>query len=133
MRDTVIFDFGGVVTSSPFEAVNRPERERGLPPHMTRPTHPTRYATPVPTHQQKKGPPSSAPPCFTTIRRRCASSLLAVISHSKGGGTTNSGGGSTMVGKFQLSSRVPVAHEGAGGDCADVQFPPSSCCMLLID
>ena len=31
MRDTVIFDFGGVITSSPFEAFNRMERERGLP------------------------------------------------------------------------------------------------------
>ena len=31
MRDTVIFDFGGVITSSPFEAFNRIERERGLP------------------------------------------------------------------------------------------------------
>jgi putative hydrolase of the HAD superfamily len=28
---TVIFDFGGVVTSSPFEAFNRLEAERGLP------------------------------------------------------------------------------------------------------
>ena len=32
MRFThVIFDFGGVITSSPFEAFNRLERERGLP------------------------------------------------------------------------------------------------------
>ena len=31
MIDTVIFDFGGVITSSPFEAFNRLERERGLP------------------------------------------------------------------------------------------------------
>ena len=31
MRDTVIFDFGGVITASPFEAFNRLERERGLP------------------------------------------------------------------------------------------------------
>lgn len=30
-RDTVIFDFGGVITSSPFEAFNRLERERDLP------------------------------------------------------------------------------------------------------
>ena len=30
-RDTVIFDFGGVITSSPFEAFNRLEDERGLP------------------------------------------------------------------------------------------------------
>ncbi|MES2097916.1 MAG: HAD-IA family hydrolase [Pseudomonadota bacterium] len=30
-RDTVIFDFGGVITSSPFEAFNRLEEERGLP------------------------------------------------------------------------------------------------------
>lgn len=28
---TVIFDFGGVITSSPFEAFNRMEAERGLP------------------------------------------------------------------------------------------------------
>lgn len=36
MRDTVIFDFGGVVTSSPFEAFNRMERERGLPHDLVR-------------------------------------------------------------------------------------------------
>jgi len=30
-RDTVIFDFGGVITSSPFEAFNRLEEERRLP------------------------------------------------------------------------------------------------------
>lgn len=30
-RDTVLFDFGGVITSSPFEAFNRLEDERGLP------------------------------------------------------------------------------------------------------
>lgn len=36
MRDTVIFDFGGVVTSSPFEAFNRLERERGLPHDLIR-------------------------------------------------------------------------------------------------
>jgi putative hydrolase of the HAD superfamily len=29
--DAVIFDFGGVITSSPFEAFNRLEAERGLP------------------------------------------------------------------------------------------------------
>lgn len=36
VRDTVIFDFGGVVTSSPFEAFNRLERERGLPHDLIR-------------------------------------------------------------------------------------------------
>ena len=36
MRDTVIFDFGGVITSSPFEAFNRLERERGLPADFIR-------------------------------------------------------------------------------------------------
>ncbi|KKI18596.1 HAD family hydrolase [Sphingomonas sp. ABOLG] len=36
MRDTVIFDFGGVITSSPFEAFNRLERERGLPEDLIR-------------------------------------------------------------------------------------------------
>jgi putative hydrolase of the HAD superfamily len=36
MRDTVIFDFGGVVTSSPFEAFARLERERGLPQDFIR-------------------------------------------------------------------------------------------------
>lgn len=36
MRDTIIFDFGGVVTSSPFEAFNRLERERGLPHDLIR-------------------------------------------------------------------------------------------------
>jgi putative hydrolase of the HAD superfamily len=33
---TVIFDFGGVVTSSPFEAFNRMEAERGLPMDFVR-------------------------------------------------------------------------------------------------
>lgn len=31
MVDAVIWDFGGVLTSSPFEAFARYERERGLP------------------------------------------------------------------------------------------------------
>jgi putative hydrolase of the HAD superfamily len=35
-RDTVIFDFGGVITSSPFEAFNRLEDERGLPRDLIR-------------------------------------------------------------------------------------------------
>ena len=33
---TVIFDFGGVITSSPFEAFNRLEAERGLPKDFVR-------------------------------------------------------------------------------------------------
>ncbi|MVZ98638.1 HAD family hydrolase [Sphingorhabdus sp. IMCC26285] len=33
---TVIFDFGGVITSSPFEAFNRMEAERGLPRDFVR-------------------------------------------------------------------------------------------------
>lgn len=33
---TVIFDFGGVITSSPFEAFNRMETERGLPHNLVR-------------------------------------------------------------------------------------------------
>jgi putative hydrolase of the HAD superfamily len=33
---TVIFDFGGVVTTSPFEAFNRMEAERGLPHNFVR-------------------------------------------------------------------------------------------------
>jgi putative hydrolase of the HAD superfamily len=36
VRDTVIFDFGGVITSSPFEAFARMERERGLPHDLIR-------------------------------------------------------------------------------------------------
>jgi len=35
-RDTVIFDFGGVITSSPFEAFNRMEAARGLPHDFVR-------------------------------------------------------------------------------------------------
>jgi putative hydrolase of the HAD superfamily len=35
-RNTVIFDFGGVITSSPFEALNRMEAERGLPHNLVR-------------------------------------------------------------------------------------------------
>ncbi len=34
--NTVIFDFGGVITSSPFEAFNRMEAERGLPHDFVR-------------------------------------------------------------------------------------------------
>lgn len=34
--NTVIFDFGGVITSSPFEAFNRMEVERGLPRDFVR-------------------------------------------------------------------------------------------------
>lgn len=34
--NTVIFDFGGVITSSPFEAFNRMEAERGLPDDFVR-------------------------------------------------------------------------------------------------
>lgn len=34
--DTVIFDFGGVITSSPFDAFNRLEAERGVPVHSVR-------------------------------------------------------------------------------------------------
>lgn len=34
--DAVIFDFGGVITSSPFEAFNRLEAERGLPKDFIR-------------------------------------------------------------------------------------------------
>ncbi|GAA1841373.1 HAD-IA family hydrolase [Pseudonocardia ailaonensis] len=35
-RTAVIFDFGGVVTTSPFEAFNRMEAERGLPHDLVR-------------------------------------------------------------------------------------------------
>lgn len=35
-KTTVIFDFGGVITSSPFEAFNRMEAERGLPRDFVR-------------------------------------------------------------------------------------------------
>ncbi len=35
-RDTVVFDFGGVITSSPFEAFERMERVRGLPVGLVR-------------------------------------------------------------------------------------------------
>ncbi|MEW4468270.1 HAD-IA family hydrolase [Parasphingorhabdus sp. JC815] len=34
--DTVIFDFGGVITSSPFDAFNRLEEKRGVPKHSVR-------------------------------------------------------------------------------------------------
>jgi putative hydrolase of the HAD superfamily len=36
MIRAVVFDFGGVFTSSPFEAFNRYERERGLPENLIR-------------------------------------------------------------------------------------------------
>ena len=35
-RSAVIFDFGGVITTSPFEAFNRMEAERGLPHGLVR-------------------------------------------------------------------------------------------------
>ena len=34
--NTVIFDFGGVITASPFEAFNRMEKKRGLPKDFVR-------------------------------------------------------------------------------------------------
>ena len=34
--EAVIFDFGGVITASPFEAFNRLEAERGLPQNLVR-------------------------------------------------------------------------------------------------
>ncbi len=34
--EAVIFDFGGVITASPFEAFNRLEAERGLPRDFVR-------------------------------------------------------------------------------------------------
>ena len=34
--NTVIFDFGGVITTSPFEAFNRMEAARGLPKDFVR-------------------------------------------------------------------------------------------------
>ena len=39
MIEAVIFDFGGVITSSPFEAFARYERERGLPADIIRRTN----------------------------------------------------------------------------------------------
>jgi putative hydrolase of the HAD superfamily len=39
MLEAVIWDFGGVFTSSPFEAFARFERERGLPAHIIRRTN----------------------------------------------------------------------------------------------
>ena len=38
--EAVIWDFGGVLTSSPFEAFARYETERGLPADIIRRTHP---------------------------------------------------------------------------------------------
>ena len=34
--EAVIFDFGGVITASPFEGIERLERERGLPQGFVR-------------------------------------------------------------------------------------------------
>ena len=39
MIEAVIWDFGGVLTTSPFEAFTRFERERGLPPDIIRRTN----------------------------------------------------------------------------------------------
>jgi len=43
MIRAVIFDFGGVFTSSPFEAFNRYERERGLPDNLIRKINSTNH------------------------------------------------------------------------------------------
>jgi putative hydrolase of the HAD superfamily len=43
MIKAVIFDFGGVFTSSPFEAFNRYERERGLPENLIRKINSTNH------------------------------------------------------------------------------------------
>jgi putative hydrolase of the HAD superfamily len=39
MLEAIIWDFGGVLTSSPFEAFARFERERGLPADIIRRTN----------------------------------------------------------------------------------------------
>lgn len=36
MVEAILFDFGGVITESPFEAFNAFERERGLPINFIR-------------------------------------------------------------------------------------------------
>lgn len=41
--DAVIWDFGGVLTSSPFEAFNRFEREKGLPEDFIRKINSTNH------------------------------------------------------------------------------------------
>ncbi len=43
MVEAVIFDFGGVFTSSPFEAFARYERERGLPTDILRKINSTNH------------------------------------------------------------------------------------------
>lgn len=43
MIEAVIWDFGGVFTSSPFEAFNRYERERGLPENLIRKINSTNH------------------------------------------------------------------------------------------
>ena len=43
MYDAVIWDFGGVLTTSPFEAFARHERERGLPPGFLRGVNATNH------------------------------------------------------------------------------------------
>lgn len=45
MAEAVIWDFGGVFTSSPFEAFNRYERERGLPLDIIRKINSTNHET----------------------------------------------------------------------------------------
>ncbi len=43
MIKAVVFDFGGVFTSSPFEAFNRYERERGFPDNLIRKINSTNH------------------------------------------------------------------------------------------
>ena len=43
MIEAVIFDFGGVFTSSPFEAFAKYERDRGLPPDIIRKINSTNH------------------------------------------------------------------------------------------
>jgi putative hydrolase of the HAD superfamily len=43
MVRAVLWDFGGVITTSPFEAFNRYERERGLPPDFIRTLNATNH------------------------------------------------------------------------------------------
>src|ERR1700709_2503456 len=43
MVEAVIWDFGGVLTTSPFEAFARFERERGLPADIIRRTNPANH------------------------------------------------------------------------------------------
>jgi hypothetical protein len=67
MIEAVIWDFGGVLTTSPFEAFARYETERGLPADIIQRTN-------APITWKMPGPNSSAPRSISKPSTNCSRS-----------------------------------------------------------